>query len=201
MSARHYTRTGMLVLSITIILFLLNNSALIKSKLFVLFAKYIYMICFVFSFLGMLLFSFSNKMLIFFNTLLSGRFGFSYRVFSQYGVKLFGQAIEYSSTLDARRNGELAVVVDNSYIYFLVSYGVIFTIVFLILITFEEKKLLNQSKMELALPIFSYALYSITEKPFASINNHFIVLLLANAIVTIRIIRKKGPQRVAASKK
>lgn len=181
------SRTGMVVLSLTIILFAMINNKLLANKIFAFISAYIYLICFFLSFLGILLFSVSNNAFIQLNSLLSGRLDFSYRAYSKYGVKLFGQIIEYSSTLEARNNNSLAVVVDNSYIFFLVSYGLIFTIVFLILITYEEKKLVNKGRLEIVLPMIGYALYSITEKPFASFNNHFLILILADAIVSIRI--------------
>lgn len=185
------SRTGMVVLSLTIVLFALTNNRICSNRYFAFISTYIYLFCFIVSFMGIILFSLSNNLFVQINALISGRFDFSYRVFSKYGVKLFGQVIEYTSTLDARTNKSLAVVVDNSYIYFLVSYGLIFTIVFLILITYEEKKLLRERKIEIIIPLFGYALYSITEKPFASINNHFLILILADAIISIHIFHLK----------
>ncbi|SHI99021.1 hypothetical protein SAMN02745229_03940 [Butyrivibrio fibrisolvens DSM 3071] len=185
------SRTGMVILSLNIILFAFINNKRLKRKIFAFIFSYIYLICFFISVLGIIMFSLSNNAFVQLNVLLSGRLDFSNRVFSTYGVKLFGQVIEYSSTLNARQNNSLAVVVDNCYIYFLVSYGLIFTIAFLVLITYEEKRLLKLRKMEIIIPMVGYALYSITEKPFASINNHFLILILADAIVSIHINKFK----------
>ncbi len=188
-----YSRTGMIVLTGTIVLVMLRDTRLLKGRLGRFATRYAFLACFVFSLAGTFLYTRGNPIFIKLNSLLSGRFEFASRVLTSKGVSLFGQEIAFLSTFDVKDSTTTAVIVDNFYMNILVSMGIVFTCVFLYLVTRQQKRLLQSKERLLALIMVGYALYSITERPLSSMNNHLAVLLLSQTIISLG--RKREPRR------
>lgn len=177
------SRTGILVLSLAVFMVILRKTKIFKCRMTRMFIKYSYLICFAFSLVGTILYSAGNTLVVWIDMLLTGRFKFAARALQNQGITIFGQKISYLSTYDAKKSNGVAVVVDNFYIYILITFGVVFTIVILYLLTKQQGIFLRNNEIVLAIILFCYAFYSITEKPFSNINNHFILLSISTAIV------------------
>lgn len=81
------------------------------------------------------------------NESLSGRLSLGNRAFSMYPVKLFGQFIETNgfggedgNNLAASADRSFYFYIDSSYVFMLLRYGILFTLIILILITVKTKK-------------------------------------------------------------
>jgi hypothetical protein len=60
-----------------------------------------------------------------FNSLLSGRIGYSAYFMKSYPITLFGQHVELVPTLIANNTGQTPMVLDNSFVHLLIHYGII----------------------------------------------------------------------------
>ncbi len=177
------SRTGILILSLMVLMILMRRTKLFKSKIVKYIMQYSYVLCFGFSLIGMGLFLQGKTFFVALNNLITGRFSFAARAFENNGVTLLGQNITYLSTYDVRGSSESAVIVDNYYVYILITWGVIYTVLILFLLTRQQKILLDNGELVFVIVMCCYAVYSITEKPFSNINNHFVLLSISNAIV------------------
>lgn len=81
------------------------------------------------------------------NQLLSGRLALGKRAFTMYPIKLFGQFIEThgfggenGNNLAYSVDRSLYFYIDSSYIFMLLRYGLLFTIIVLLLLTIKTKK-------------------------------------------------------------
>lgn len=82
------------------------------------------------------------------NSLLSGRLGLANKAFQNYPIKLFGQPIQMIAFGGKEGNNlsysaidrSLYFFIDSSYIYTLLRYGVLFTIILLTLLSLKTKK-------------------------------------------------------------
>lgn len=82
------------------------------------------------------------------NSLLSGRLGLANKAFQNYPIKLFGQPIQMIAFGGKEGNNlsysaidrSLYFFIDSSYIYTLLRYGALFTIIFLTLLSLKTKK-------------------------------------------------------------
>lgn len=86
------------------------------------------------------------------NQLLSGRLALGKRAFTMYPIKLFGQFIEThgfggenGNNLAYAADRFLYFYIDSSYIFMLLRYGLIFTIIILLLLTVKTKKTKSMS--------------------------------------------------------
>ena len=106
------SRTGMLVLCLTIVLVSLRRK--IKfSRLFTYCIHYSFIIFLFISFVSSVFYEKSNIIFRFINQLLSGRIEFASRQLNNYGISLLGQKINYTSTLDSKYSSVQPLIVDN----------------------------------------------------------------------------------------
>lgn len=180
-----YSRTGMIVLAGTIILVMLKDTKLVKGRFGRCVTQYAFLACFVFSLVGTVLFSMGNPIFVKLNSLLTGRFNFAARLLNSRGLSFWGQDITYLSSYDVKGSSTMAVIVDNFYMNILITMGLVFTGIYLYLVTKQQKRLLCNKERILALIMVGYALYSITERPLSSMNNHLVVLLLSETITSL----------------
>ena len=110
--------------------------------------------------------------------LLTGRIRSAYYFLNTYGVHLFGINTERLSTIDAIISGNRAYVLDNLYFNLIISYGAIFTIVFLLIYFKAIKALLKDSGEIYALVLSVFAILGLVEGAFLNIDFNFYIVCL-----------------------
>ncbi|MCJ1968893.1 hypothetical protein [Pseudolactococcus carnosus] len=101
--------------------------------------------------------SFSNRL----NEILNGRIFFSYYYMLLTPIKMFGQAI---NNVGAYQLGySIRVNLDSNYLYWLLKYGVLFSILFIIYLVLLVTKSVNKDMPYLLIPIISFIIYGIVE--------------------------------------
>lgn len=153
------SRTGFLVLLITILINILSKKKKLINNFFV--RKGIILmpiICSFFILSTSIFYSTSNKLLYELNSVLTGRLELSSRFLKMYNIKLFGQTIIEGSNV----NGSY-LRIDSGYISLLLGYGFIIFIIFIIAQISILKRYINSgNNREIAL-IISFLIYGITE--------------------------------------
>lgn len=153
------SRTGFLVLLITILINILSKKKKLINNFFV--RKGIILmpiICSFFILITSIFYSTSNKLLYELNSVLTGRLELSSRFLKMYNIKLFGQTIIEGSNV----NGSY-LRIDSGYISLLLGYGFIIFIIFIIAQISILKRYINSgNNREIAL-IISFLIYGITE--------------------------------------
>lgn len=177
-----YSRTGMIVLAILIILTMLRNTKMVNNHIFIFAAKYSFPICGILIMLAIGMYKNGNMFVNAMDALVSGRIRFAYRIIDNYGINLVGQQIEYIGAADAVKQGVTAIVLDSMYPYLLVSYGIVFTIVFIGLVMIAQKVLVANDEKVLLIIIVCYSIYSLTQRAFYSVNNNYTILILSLGI-------------------
>lgn len=111
--------------------------------------------------------------------LMSARIRLGYVAYMKYGIKPFGQNINYGEELDVKKNyGISSIVIDSSYYKLLFSYGYITYLLFLIYVLKKAQKIsLNDKKIYFLL---AYALFSFTESTALFPLLAFPILFLVN---------------------
>lgn len=94
------------------------------------------------------------------NNVFNARLFFSYYYLGQFPVKFFGQGL---SKVAGFVVGNYTVNLDNNYLYFLLKYGIIFTVLFLLFVLFTIMKAIDSDLKVLLIPILSFAVYGIVE--------------------------------------
>ncbi|MDG4983285.1 hypothetical protein OGZ51_03880 [Lactococcus lactis] len=95
------------------------------------------------------------------NDVLNGRIFFSYYYMLNTPVKMFGQAI---SNVGAYQLGySIRVNLDSNYLYWLLKYGVLFSILSLIYLCLIITKSVDKNMKYLLIPIISFIIYGIVE--------------------------------------
>jgi len=177
-----YSRTGMTVLTLLIVLVALRNRRITEGIVYKFLAKNSFWICGVFTMIAIYLYNDGNALSYVMDTLASGRLSFASRIIEEYGIGLWGKDITYVSAVEVAKSGGEAIVLDSMYPYLLVTYGVIFTVFFLYLISRTQKVLLRNNEEILCIVIICFAIYSISQRAFLSVNNNFTIITLSYGI-------------------
>lgn len=114
------------------------------------------------------------------NKILSGRLYYNNYFLTNYDVKLFGQSIEFVSSIEAIKNHTKALVLDNAFLYLLYVYGIIeFCIVIGIYLKLFNRY--KEKKFVICICIAGLFICGISEKWLFMLQfNHIPLLLFAD---------------------
>lgn len=185
------SRTGLLVLDILVVmLFLLANKRIYCNKVVRLLCVNSPIIGFALSFL--MSFSYNKiPMLYKINNMLQGRLELGHRYLNVYNVKLFGQHIFE----DFSANNYWCL--DCAYLDMLLCYGVVFSLLWLVLTRNVLKWLYQENRYIEIATIIAYSVYGISETFLPNGFLNISIFLYAEYVFNhALIIRKKRFQRV-----
>lgn len=118
------------------------------------------------------------------NVLLSYRLGFMRKYYSEYGVKLFGQVVETVSRARQLSTGEAWSGLDNSYMYIMICWGLVISIILCFLYYKLGQFLKVRGDFIGALCVISLCLVGLTESYLSNIAYNFAALLVAKMLST-----------------
>ena len=122
----------------------------------------------------------NNQILNNLNTLSSQRVYFMNKFLNEYNVTLFGNKIEYISSIYGKENGIEAMVLDNAYLLFILKYGIIMTIIFGYMLIKTLKKFEHDRKV--IIPLISFMIYGFFESGFIYLNINIFLLYLSSIL-------------------
>lgn len=114
----------------------------------------------------------------------SVRFSQAFIIFQKYGINLFGNNIEFISTIDASRLGIVALILDNAYLRLLLYYGIVPTILFIVIIICILRNVVNKKDYLLLIIACIFIIGGIMEKYILLLNMNFTLLGFANNKLT-----------------
>ena len=121
------------------------------------------------------------------NDLLTGRLSLSYEGIQNYGIHLFGQAIEWvggTVYYDTETDFSSYNYVDSCYIHILLSYGIIFLIVLLIGYHLLGKRIVERQEWYLGLVIVLSAVHSMFDPQLLWLQYDVFILCLGYLFIT-----------------
>lgn len=117
-------------------------------------------ITFVFSYLIALFFSYGNILMNELNVLFSNRLSSAYKFFNLYGTSILGQKVELRGTFEAATsNIGGALILDNGYLQLVIIYGLIPTILCLVLYFRILKNINLNRNCVLGICVLIYTIY------------------------------------------
>ena len=119
---------------------------------------------------------------IFLNKLLTGRLRSMSYFLNTYGISVFGKQTVRVGMMEAMSTGNRAYILDNFYMNLLVSYGVLFAFVFLILVCTTTRRLFLNDLPEFAIVWFMFCILGITEGAIINIDFNFYGVTLIYAL-------------------
>lgn len=167
------SRTNLIFIVLLTIVFMARNRLKVKSNVWKIILRNIFVLCFLISFLGVILYRLDLPASHILDRILSRRLEYESYAMGVYGVKLFG-------------NGAKGVLVDNAYLSMLLRYGVLLTIYMGGMYYLLIRKLTNSPKYNLLLMIIIvFMLYGLSETPIYSPGKNPFILSLAYAFIPI----------------
>lgn len=152
------SRTGLLSVLLSLLIVWILKSNLVKKKIVKKLIVLTPLFCNVFSILTAYYYSPNNNVIEGLNNILTGRIGLANRFLNNYKITLFGQKIVEGSNL----NGAY-LRIDNGYISLLLAYGIIISLIYIVLQTIILRKFISEKRYKEILLILSFAIYGITE--------------------------------------
>ncbi len=122
-----------------------------------------------FSFWMTYLYGEGNSIAVLLNTVVSGRFRYANLALETYGIKLFGQEIEFTGTRAAALNNTTAFLVDNAYVHSALVWGGVAFILLIVLYSILFVKLLKAKRIELALLCLFFVVLGVGETYMLSV--------------------------------
>ena len=123
------------------------------------------------------------------NILMSYRLGFMRNYLNEYGIKLFGQAIQTVSRAQQLITGEAWSGLDNSYMYILITWGIILTIILCFLYVILGYYLKNCGNYIGALCVLVFCIVGLTENYLSNISYNLAAILIAEMLSSSAIKR------------
>lgn len=130
---------------------------------------------FILSYLSAILFSYSNPFMVELNEIFSYRISSSSKFFYTYGFSLLGQEVELVSTFQAAKFNSSALILDNGYLQMLIIYGVVFSVIFYLLVLTSLKNIRVNKEYLLSIVILIYIIYGFNSGLFLSWEYNFIL--------------------------
>lgn len=119
------------------------------------------------------------------NIFISYRLGFMRNYFNDYGLKPFGQIIETVSRSEQLETGKAWSGLDNSYMYIMICWGMVITLIFGVLYYMLGKYLKKQNDIYGALCVVALCVVGLTES-YLSITGYNIVALMIAQMISSR---------------
>ena len=131
----------------------------------------------------------SNNIMSKTNELLSQRLYFMNKYLNNYSINLFGNKLEYISSIYGKENGIEAMILDNSYLLFILRYGIINTIVFGYLLINTLKKYSKENILNIIFTVF--LIYGLFESGLINLDTNIFLLYLSNYFYKLQNIGVK----------
>lgn len=113
------------------------------------------------------------------NIMMSYRLGFMRNYLRGYGIKLFGQTIKTVSYSQALRTGEAWSVLDNSYMYILICWGLIIAIILSLLYYQLGKYNYEKTNKYEAFVVIVLCIIGITENYLSLVGDNIAIIMIA----------------------
>ncbi|AEB30202.1 hypothetical protein CAR_c15430 [Carnobacterium sp. 17-4] len=187
------SRTGMIVfICLSILIFLQKKfNILNKSKIIRIIITYSISIFTLSTYFLVYAYNNSSSLVYILDTMITGRIRSAAYYWNTYGLSILGQPTNRLSTIDALLTNQRAYILDNVYFNLLISQGVVFTIIYIVLYTKLIKKLFNEKNEIAILLIFTFFVYGLTEGIPLNIEFNYTALLLGNIIAQKKLSLKK----------
>lgn len=117
------------------------------------------------------------------NVFTTGRLEYSISAILKYGITWFGQKIEWIGLSYYQFTGSSYNYVDNSYLQMLINYGIVYTIIVILVLTWISWYSLKSKHYNLTILIFFIALRAIVEPQLWSIQYNIFILLATSALL------------------
>lgn len=121
------SRTQIFCILLFFVLILVNKIGIIgkKHKISMFIIKNLFLILTIFSFTIVNLYKNGNETIKYINTKTSGRISSTSNLIDQYQINLIGNKVELVTSLEAKMSNKKQIALDNQYVYFILSYGLI----------------------------------------------------------------------------
>lgn len=118
------------------------------------------------------------------NVFMSFRLGFMRNYYQNYGIKPFGQVIATISRAQQLATGEAWSGLDNSYMYIMICWGLIISIIFCFLYFKLGQFLKNKGDYIGAVSVIALCIVGLTESYLSNIAYNFAAILIAEMLST-----------------
>ena len=116
------------------------------------------------------------------------RFSNAYSLYKQYGIHLFGSAIEFIGVQKARSLGVSSVVLDSAYPNLLIYHGVVAFVIFFLFVVFVLRKTKLQKDNYLQIIILIFLMSGIMEQNVFMVQCDFVLLYLLAKVDTNNVL-------------
>lgn len=143
-------------------------------------------------------YSTGNSVLIAINTVLSGRLSLGSRAFRMYSLSLFGQPIEMVGSTEVTYGGRSRAdyfFLDSGYVYSLFAYGILFTIIALIIYAYLHDYSCVTNNTMLFVWITAVMFFTISNNRWLDIAINPVILYFPTALQHMKTIGKKRRKR------
>lgn len=148
-----------------------------------------YVIFYLLSICTAITYSSSNSFLVLLDVMLGGRISYAKNSLIKYGISLFGQQITwvgYGRDAFGNISTRTYDYVDNLYIQMLQHYGIIFAVLFTILITITIYRCYKQNKYDLAFLLFIISIHFIVDDLTLYLQYNTLWFLIGNILFAYR---------------
>ena len=126
------------------------------------------------------------------NKFMSYRLGFMKNYLNEYGVKPFGQVIQTVSRAQQLATGETWSGLDNSYMYILICWGLVLTILLCFLYIMLGKYLKKHGNCIGAICVLIFCIVGLTESYLTNISYNLAAILIAEMLSSNMIRREES---------
>lgn len=175
--------TSVLIMLITIsvsIMFRIKQEKIVHWT----YIKWIFIGCFILFFLisiiGTLFYSKDSTIWKMIDNIFTKRFYFSNYCFEKYGLSLFGQNIDFVSSIQAQNSESAKLILDNSYMRAILYYGLIPGLTFLGIYFWAINTVLERKKYAFLLALMFFSLYGMSERYMLDVYYQFPLLIIWN---------------------
>ncbi len=186
-----FSRTGFILLFMYIILTISDRIFHFTSKrIFVKFVSISFLVLFIMSVVSVFLYQYGNYFIVNFDFYISGRIRSAYYFITTYGVNFFGSNIEIIGTHDALVNNTRSFILDNSYLYVLVTTGFFGSLFFILYNFIIVKKIVKMERLLYLIPYIIFVVYGLTESMQINIAYNYLLLIPSVYIFNTKIGKK-----------
>lgn len=134
-----------------------------------------------------------NEFWEFVDKIFTKRLRFSHQVLEEYGFSLFGQEIEFVSTLEAQNTDDTRLILDNAFMRALLHNGIIPGSLFLAACCKALDRSWQRKNLPLIAGMLVMAVYGMSERFMMDVNYNFPLL-----VACLSLFRQPGPQTADA---
>lgn len=180
--------------SITMMLIIITVNKLMNNELFkkifkIRLWKLMFVFGFIIPFIAVKLYNANPLKYELINRVFTGRLGLSAAALRNYPIKLFGQNIEWI-TIGARQIFTEYNYVDDSYLKMLLDYGILYSILIIILLTIVCNFIWRDKNYTLMIVLFFIAMRCMVQSELLTFQTNVFILLISQVIVYLDSTKK-----------